>query len=103
MAAYFLRRTGIYWRRRGDEGNRLNFASGTGFIRSMAGASVIISVESCARAPGRFFALALVAAALRASAPFDKDAPVVLDDPADMLDKHGLPLLNTQKSAKAAA
>src|SRR6266566_3621533 len=74
MAAYFLRLTGIYWRRRGDEGNRLNFASGTGFIRAMAGASVIMGVESCARAAGRFAALALVALALGACSLFEKDA-----------------------------
>src|SRR5216683_6522660 len=103
MAAYFLRLTGIYWRRRGDEGNRLNFASGTGFIRSMAGASVIISVESCARAAGRFAALALVAVALGACSLFDKDAPVVSDEPADKLYNEGLYLLNTKKDAKAAA
>jgi outer membrane protein assembly factor BamD len=101
MAAYFLRLTGIY--RRGDEGNRLNFASGTGFIRSMAGASVIISVEGCARAAGRFAALALVALALGACSLFDKDAPVVADEPADKLYNEGLYLLNTKKDAKAAA
>ena len=103
MAAYFLRLTGIYWRRRGDEGNRLNFASGTGFIRAMAGASVIMGVESCARAAGRFAALALVALALGACSLFDKDAPVVADEPADKLYNEGLYLLNTKKDAKAAA
>src|SRR5499433_3839081 len=74
MAAYFLRLTGTYWRRWGDKGNRLNLASGTGFIRSMAGRSVIIGVEGCARAAGRFAALALVALALGACSMFDKDA-----------------------------
>src|SRR6266700_6623053 len=103
MAAYFLRLTGIYWRRRGDEGNRLNFASGTGFIRAMAGASVIMGVGSCARAAGRFAALALVALALGACSLFDKDAPVVADEPADKLYNEGLYLLNTKKDAKAAA
>jgi len=103
MAAYFLRLTGIYWRRRRDEGNRLNFASGTGFIRAMAGASVIMGVESCARAAGRFAALALVALALGACSLFDKDAPVVADEPADKLYNEGLYLLNTKKDAKAAA
>ena len=103
MAAYFLRLTETYWRRRGDQGNRLNFASGTGFIRSMAGASVIISVESCARAAGRFAALALVALALGACSLFDKDAPLAPDEPADKLYNEGLYLLNTKKDAKAAA
>ena len=103
MAAYFLRLTGMYWRRRGDEGNRLNFASATGFIRSMAGASVIMGVEGCARAAGRFAALALVALALGACSMFDKDAPVVADEPADKLYNEGLYLLNTKKDAKAAA
>ena len=103
MAAYFLRLTGIYWRRWGDKGNRLNLASGTGFIRSMAGASVIMGVESCARAAGRFAALALVALALGACSLFDKDAPVVADEPADKLYNEGLYLLNTKKDAKAAA
>ena len=103
MAAYFLRLTGIYWRRRGDEGNRLNFASGTGFIRAMAGASVIMGVESCARAAGRFAALALVALALGACSLFDKDAPIAPDEPADKLYNEGLYLLNTKKDAKAAA
>jgi len=103
MAAYFLRLTGIYRRRRGDEGNRLNFASGTGFIRSMAGRSVIIGVEGCARAAGRFAALALVALALGACSLFDKDAPIAPDEPADKLYNEGLYLLNTKKDAKAAA
>src|SRR6202048_3377902 len=84
-------------------GNRLNFASGTGFIRSMAGASVIISVEGCARAAGRFAALALGALALGACSLFDKDAPVAPDEPADKLYNEGLYLLNTKKDAKAAA
>src|SRR6201993_4262711 len=69
----------------------------------MAGASVIISVESCARAAGRFAALALVALALGACSMFDKDAPVVADEPADKLYNEGLYLLNTKKDAKAAA
>ncbi len=69
----------------------------------MAGASVIISVESCARAAGRFAALALVAVALGACSLFDKDAPVVADEPADKLYNEGLYLLNTKKDAKAAA
>ena len=102
MAAYFLRLTGIYWRRRGDEGNRLNFASGTGFIRAMAGASVIMGVESCARAAGRFAALALVALALGACSLFDKDT-VVPDEPADKLYNEGLYLLNQKKDYKDAA
>ena len=103
MAAYFLRLTGIYWRRWGDKGNRLNLASGTGFIRSMAGRSVIIGVEGCARAAGRFAALALVALALGACSLFDKDAPIAPDEPADKLYNEGLYLLNTKKDAKAAA
>src|SRR5260370_39154175 len=103
MAAYFLRRTGIYWRRRGDEGNRLNFASGTGFIRSMAGASVIIGVERCARAAVRFAALALAALALRACSLFDKDAPVVADEPADKLYNEALYLLTPITHAKSSA
>jgi len=103
MAAYFLRLTGIYWRRWGDKGNRLNLASGTGFIRSMAGRSVIIGVEGCARAAGRFAALALVALAIGACSLFDKDAPIAPDEPADKLYNEGLYLLNTKKDAKAAA
>src|SRR5262249_32820247 len=103
MAAYFLRLIGIYWRRWGDKGNRLNLASGTGFIRSMAGRSVIIGVEGCARAAGRFAALALVALALGACSMFDKDAPVAPDEPADKLYNEGLYLLNTKKDAKGAA
>ena len=103
MAAYFLRLTGIFWRRWGDKGNRLNLASGTGFIRSMAGRSVIIGVEGCARAAGRFAALALVALALGACSLFDKDAPIAPDEPADKLYNEGLYLLNTKKDAKAAA
>src|SRR5215472_9647592 len=103
MAAYFLRLTGIYRRRRGDEGNRLNFASGTGFIRSMAGRSVIIGVAGCARGAGRFAALALVALALGACSLFDKDAPVAPDEPADKLYNEGLYLLNSKKDPKAAA
>jgi outer membrane protein assembly factor BamD len=103
MAAYFLRLTGIYWRRWGDKGNRLNLASGTGFIRSMAGRSVIIGIEGCARAAGRFAALALVALALGACSLFDKDAPIAPEEPADKLYNEGLYLLNTKKDAKAAA
>jgi len=103
MAAYFLRLTGIYWRRWGDKGNRLNLASGTGFIRSMAGRSVIIGVEGCARAAGRFAALALVALVIGACSLFDKDAPIAPDEPADKLYNEGLYLLNTKKDAKAAA
>jgi outer membrane protein assembly factor BamD len=103
MAAYFLRLTGIYWRRWGDKGNRLNLASGTGFIRSMAGRSVIIGIEGCARAAGRFAALALVALALGACSLFDKDTPIAPEEPADKLYNEGLYLLNTKKDAKAAA
>ena len=103
MAAYFLGLTGIYWRRWGDKGNRLNLASGTGFFRSMAGRSVIIGVESCARAAGWFAALVLVALTLGACSMFDKDAPVAPEEPADKLYNEGLYLLNTKKDAKAAA
>src|SRR6201981_900539 len=103
MAAYFLRLIGIYWRRWGDKVSRLNLASGTGFIRSMAGRSVIIGVEGCARAARRFAALALVALALGACSLFDKDAPLAPDEPADKLYNEGLYLLNTKKDAKAAA
>src|SRR6516225_6674406 len=81
-------------------GNRLNLASGTGFIRSMAGRSVTIGVESCARAAARFLALALVALALGACSLFDKDT-VAPDEPADKLYNEGLYLLNTKKDAKA--
>ena len=68
----------------------------------MAGRSVTIGVESCARAAARFLALALVALALGACSLFDKDA-VAPDEPADKLYNEGLYLLNTKKDAKAAA
>jgi outer membrane protein assembly factor BamD len=102
MAAYLLGRTGIIGGDGAIRGNRLDLASGTGFIRSMAGRSVAISVESCARAATRFAALALVALALGACSMFDKD-PVVPDEPADKLYNEGLYFLNTKKDAKAAA
>src|SRR5262249_33474584 len=70
--------------------------------RSMAGRSVTIGVESCARAAARFLALALVALALGACSLFDKDT-VAPDEPADKLYNEGLYLLNTKKDAKAAA
>src|SRR5262249_19893585 len=103
MAAYFLQLTGIYWRRWGDKGNRLTLASGTGFIRSMVGRSVIIGIESCARAARGFAVLALVALALGACSLFDKDAPIAPEEPADKLYNEGLYLLNTKKDAKGAA
>ena len=62
----------------------------------MAGRSVIIGVEGCARAAGRFAALALVALALGACSLFDKDAPIAPDEPADKLYNEGLYLLNTK-------
>src|SRR5215468_7719220 len=68
----------------------------------MAGRSVTIGVESCARAAARFLALALVALALGACSLFDKDT-VAPDEPADKLYNEGLYLLNTKKDAKAAA
>jgi len=51
----------------------------------MAGRSVIIGVESCARAAGRFAALALVALALGACSLFDKDTVGPHEEPADKL------------------
>src|SRR6266496_1579255 len=68
----------------------------------MAGRSVIIGVESCARAAGRFAALALVALALCACSLFDHDT-VAPEEPADKLYNEGLYLLNTKKDAKGAA
>src|SRR5262249_48118242 len=99
MAAYFLQLTGIYWRRWGDKGNRLNLASGTGFIRSMVGRSVIIGIESCARAARGFAVLALVALALGACSLFDKDAPIAPEEPADKL-QHGGPPPSKNKEGR---
>src|SRR5215813_2240726 len=83
-------------------GNRLNLASGTGFIRSMAGRSVTIGLASCAHAATRFLTLALLALALAACSLFDKDS-VAPEEPADKLYNEGLYLLNTKKDPKGAA
>src|SRR5258706_265109 len=87
----------------GGAGQRLNPASGTGFIRFMALRSVAIEgVEGCARAATRVAAFLLVALALCACSMFDKDA-VAPEEPADKLYNEGLYLLNTKKDAKNAA
>jgi outer membrane protein assembly factor BamD len=82
---------------------RLNLASGTGFIRSMALRSVTVEgVERCARAATRVAAFALVALALCACSLFDHDT-VAPDEPADKLYNEGLYLLNSKKDPKSAA
>jgi outer membrane protein assembly factor BamD len=80
-------------------GQRLNLASGTGFIRSMALHAMTIDV---ARAATRFAGMALVVLALAGCSLFDKDA-VAPEEPADKLYNEGLYLLNTKKDPKAAA
>src|SRR5262249_5272635 len=102
MAAYLLGGTGIMGGDGAIRGNRLNLASGTGFIRSMAGRSATTGVESCARAATRFLALTLVALTLGACSLFDT-ATVDPDEPADKLYSAGLYIRTPKKDAKAAA